>query len=69
MKMSEELKYKGKWWLPNEPKKQISGTLVFSPNEESKGSPIKGHLSREKGHPLTKNLVFLPGEHRFAAET
>jgi len=29
----EEFEYKGVWWLPDEPKKKISGTLRFSPSE------------------------------------
>lgn len=28
-----EFEYKGIWWLPNEPEKQISGILRFKPNE------------------------------------
>ena len=31
--MIEEFEYKGIWWLPDKPEKQISGTLRFTPNE------------------------------------
>lgn len=31
--MIEEFEYKGIWWLPDKPEKQISGTLRFSPKE------------------------------------
>jgi len=31
--MIEEFEYEGEWWLPNKPKKQISGILRFTPNE------------------------------------
>lgn len=31
--MIEEFEYKGIWWLPDKPKKRISGTLRFAPNE------------------------------------
>lgn len=29
-----KLEYKGKWWLPDNPEKQISGTLKIMPNKE-----------------------------------
>lgn len=31
--MIEEFEYKGDWWLPDNPKKQISGTLKFTPRD------------------------------------
>ncbi len=31
--MIEEFEYKGKWWLPDKPEKQISGTLRFNPTD------------------------------------
>ena len=31
--MIEEFEYEGEWWLPNKPKKQISGILRFTPDE------------------------------------
>ena len=31
--MIEEFEYKGIWWLPDKPEKQISGTLRFAPTE------------------------------------
>jgi len=31
--MMEEFEYKGIWWLPDNPEKQISGTLTFTPSE------------------------------------
>ena len=31
--MMDKFEYKGRWWLPDKPEKQISGTLRFTPNE------------------------------------
>lgn len=31
--MIKNLEYKGRWWLPDKPEKQVSGTLKFTPNE------------------------------------
>lgn len=31
--MIEEFEYKGRWWLPDKPEKQITGTLSFTPGE------------------------------------
>lgn len=31
--MVEEFEYKGIWWLPDKPEKQVSGTLRFTPDE------------------------------------
>ena len=31
--MMDKFEYEGIWWLPDEPEKQVSGTLRFTPNE------------------------------------
>jgi len=31
--MMDKFEYKGRWWLPDKPEKQVSGTLRFTPNE------------------------------------
>jgi hypothetical protein len=31
--MNEEFEYEGVWWLPDQPEKEVSGTLKFTPGE------------------------------------
>ena len=58
--MIEELEYKGVWWLPNQPKKQISGNLRFSPN---KGAILDlfGSFSFSKNPRETQNFPIILG--------
>jgi len=54
--MIEEFEYKGIWWLPDKPERQISGTLRFTPAEGANLELIGSFRSIED-----INKIFAPG--------
>jgi len=54
--MIEEFEYKGIWWLPDKPERQISGTLRFTPAEGANLELIGSFRSIED-----INTIFAPG--------
>ncbi|HHY78842.1 MAG TPA: hypothetical protein GX516_00435 [Thermoanaerobacter sp.] len=64
--MIEEFEYKGKWWLPDKPQKQVSGVLKFNPNNGAildlegvfEDITIEEEISNaiNTGNPVIKNI-------------